>query len=294
MLLFIVLNAVFLLPLKSNPYVMIQLEKIDHIQICIPKEKEVEARAFYTGILGLVEIPKPEALLKNGGLWYQLKDIELHIGTETVENHSKQHPAFQVKNIQQIKQYLLKEGVRIRENTPIPGCERFDFYDPFNNRIELVEKVNQVSNSALQFWQDFQKVNPEYKYHSIPQSYYFCDTKESADYCAQLVKDSVKTATCGAQIDYQIEGDPLPKAGELFIITDWEKIASSIIKITDVTLRKFKDVDADFAAREGEGDRSLEYWREVHWDFFSRYLAAFGIQPTEELVLVCECFEKIY
>jgi len=53
-------------------------------------------------------------------------------------------------------------------------------------------------------------------------------------------------------------------------------------------------VDADFAAREGEGDRSLEYWRSVHWDFFSRNLAAFGILPTEELVLVCETFEKIY
>jgi len=233
-------------------------------------------------------------LLKNGGLWYQLKDIELHIGTEAVENHSKRHPAFQIKNIQKIKQYLLKQGVRIRENTPIPGCERFDFYDPFNNRIELVEKVNQVSDSALQFWRAFQKAYPEYAYHSVPQSYYFCDTKESADYCSQLVKDGIKTATCGAQIDYQIAGESLPAERELFIITDWEENASSLIRITDVSLRKFKEVDAGFAAREGEGDRSLEYWRKVHWDFFSRSLAAFGIQPTEELILVCESFEKIY
>lgn len=273
---------------------MVQLEKIDHIQICIPKEKETEARTFYTEILGLVEIPKPDALLKNGGLWYQLKDIELHIGTETIENHSKRHPAFQVKNIQKIKQYLLKQGVRVRENTAIPGCERFDFYDPFNNRFELVEKINQVSDSALQFWQDFQKAQPEYAYHSIPQAYYFCDNQKDADYCTQLVKDGIKTATCGAQLSYQIEGEALPEAGELFIITDWEKNAVSLIRLTEVFLRKFKDVDADFAAKEGEGDRSLAYWRRVHWDFFSRNLKEFGLQPTEDLMLVCETFEKIY
>ena len=61
---------------------MIEFKRIDHVQICIPEGKEDEARAFYTGVIGLKEIPKPESLIPNGGLWYQVADVELHLGSQ--------------------------------------------------------------------------------------------------------------------------------------------------------------------------------------------------------------------
>ena len=121
---------------------MIDFKRLNHIQICIPKGKEAEARMFYTNTIGLKEIPKPEALIPNGGLWYQIADIQLHIGTENEINKSKRHPAFEVGNLQTAREHLEMHMIPIKEETPIPGQKRLSFTDPFGNRIELLEKVS--------------------------------------------------------------------------------------------------------------------------------------------------------
>jgi len=120
---------------------IIHFKRLDHVQICIPLGQEDAAREFYTSIIGLTEIKKPQALQKNGGLWYQIADIQLHIGTEKEANKSKRHPAFEITNLDEVKKYLIKNGVVIKEEIEIPGCERFSFIDPFGNRIEFLEKV---------------------------------------------------------------------------------------------------------------------------------------------------------
>lgn len=117
----------------------IKFKRLNHIQLCIPKNKELEARKFYCDLLGLEEIDKPESLKKNGGFWLMIADIELHIGTENLENNSKRHPAFEVEQLESIKATLRKNGVRIKEDKSLPKFNRFSFYDPFNNRIELLE-----------------------------------------------------------------------------------------------------------------------------------------------------------
>ena len=121
---------------------MIDFKRFNHIQICIPKGKEEEARRFYTNVIGLKEIPKPAALIPNGGLWYQVADIQLHIGTENEVNKSKRHPAFEVSNLQMAREHLEMHMIPIKEETPIPGQNRFSFMDPFGNRIELLEKIS--------------------------------------------------------------------------------------------------------------------------------------------------------
>lgn len=119
----------------------ISVIRLDHVQICIPAGKENEARDFYGELLGLKEIEKPESLKKNGGLWYEIGDIQLHIGTEDAgDPKGKRHPAFQVQNLDQIKAYLKQNHVVIKEDIPIPNIERFSFFDPFGNRVELLEK----------------------------------------------------------------------------------------------------------------------------------------------------------
>ncbi|OXB92126.1 VOC family protein [Parageobacillus galactosidasius] len=119
----------------------IHVKRLDHVQICIPVGAEDEARAFYTDLLGFTEIEKPEALKANGGLWYKVGDIELHIGVEQRDGYnSKSHPAFEVENIDEVRRYLEENGVPTKDEKPIPGVKRFSFRDPFHNRIEFLSK----------------------------------------------------------------------------------------------------------------------------------------------------------
>lgn len=118
----------------------IPFKKLDHIQICIPKGCEEQGRAFYCGVLGLTEIEKPDSLKSNGGFWLDIAGIQLHIGTEDLPGVSKRHPAFEVANLIKVKEYLISQGVKIKEDIQVPGVQRFSLYDYWDNRIELLEK----------------------------------------------------------------------------------------------------------------------------------------------------------
>ena len=119
----------------------ITFKRLDHVQVCIPRGAELEARKFYGGLLGLEEIEKPEAIRKNGGMWYSVADAQLHVGVEDTVAPSKRHPAFEVENVEGVRAFLEQSGVRTKDETAIPGMRRFSFLDPFGNRIELLEKT---------------------------------------------------------------------------------------------------------------------------------------------------------
>ncbi|HEY4322697.1 MAG TPA: VOC family protein [Mucilaginibacter sp.] len=121
---------------------MINFKRIDHVQICIPKGKEDEARKFYTDIMGLKEIPKPASLMANGGLWYQVADVELHLGVEKEVIKTSRHPAFEITDVKAARN-LLEKIVEIVEEPYISGRERFAFIDPFGNKIELLQMIKE-------------------------------------------------------------------------------------------------------------------------------------------------------
>ncbi|WP_055108561.1 VOC family protein [Paenibacillus ihumii] len=114
-----------------------------HAQITIPKGMEEEARKFYCGVLLLKEIPKPESLQGRGGIWLQVGNQELHIGTEDGVDRSstKAHLAYEVEDLQVIWQQLEANGIVTLESIPIPGYERFEFRDPFGNRVECIKAL---------------------------------------------------------------------------------------------------------------------------------------------------------
>ena len=119
----------------------IQIKRLDHVQLCVPFGEEDKAREFYGRTLGLEEIEKPDALKPNGGLWFKIADVQLHIGVEEAQAKSKRHPAFEVENLDGIRKYLTEHGVKTKDETAVPGLSRFSFFDPFGNRIEFMEKV---------------------------------------------------------------------------------------------------------------------------------------------------------
>ena len=119
----------------------IEFNRLNHIQICIPKGQEQKAREFYCGILGLKEIEKPETLKPNGGFWLEMNDIQIHIGIEEMHGQSKRHPAFEVQDLEKIRQYLMGKKVKIKQHNPIPGFNRFSIFDYWDNRIELMEEI---------------------------------------------------------------------------------------------------------------------------------------------------------
>ncbi len=120
------------------------------------------------------------------------------------------------------------------------------------------------------------------------------DSPQLADELGTLIASGTKTAACSALWEYEAEGEPLPEVGVKTIVLDSDDDPLCIIETTEVEIRPFNEVDARFAFEEGEGDRSLEYWREAHWRFFSRTLPKVGKEPTTDMPLVCERFRVIY
>jgi catechol 2,3-dioxygenase-like lactoylglutathione lyase family enzyme len=126
--------------IRGRTLMKIHIKRLDHVQVCIPVGEEARARDFYGRVLGFREIQKPAALKENGGLWFEVADIQLHIGVEANQSKSKRHPAFEVEGLDEIRDYFREQQIEIREETPLDRQKRFSFFDPFGNRIELLEK----------------------------------------------------------------------------------------------------------------------------------------------------------
>jgi catechol 2,3-dioxygenase-like lactoylglutathione lyase family enzyme len=119
---------------------------IHHVQITVPKGMEEAARAFYCGVLGLPEIEKPDSLKGRGGFWLGVGDRQVHVGTEDGFDRltTKAHIAYQVDDVAAWKERLAEHGVGLGEETvPIPGYARFEFRDPFGNRVEMIQSIEE-------------------------------------------------------------------------------------------------------------------------------------------------------
>ena len=122
----------------------------------------------------------------------------------------------------------------------------------------------------------------------------FGNTSEMADNLGGLVKRGVKIATASLAWAYQAEGEPYPEVGDISIILDGRGDPMCIIETTNVEVIAFNAVSERHAYEEGEGDRSLDYWREVHWAFFAEECKSIDREPTEDMPVVCERFRLIY
>jgi catechol 2,3-dioxygenase-like lactoylglutathione lyase family enzyme len=121
-----------------------EVHGLDHVQLALPPGQEAQARAFYAGILGLTEVPKPANLAKRGGVWFEGGTLRLHLGVEADFRPAKKaHPALLVRNLAALTQHLQRSGVSVVTDEPLEGYDRIYVSDPFGNRIELLEPVSQ-------------------------------------------------------------------------------------------------------------------------------------------------------
>jgi catechol 2,3-dioxygenase-like lactoylglutathione lyase family enzyme len=115
--------------------------QIDHVNVVVSKSLEDEARRFYGSVLGLKEIPKPMELQSNGGAWYQLGNLQLHLSAKADAGDGqtrKGHVCYTVADVASAEQQLRAAGVEIiPDDQPVAGKPRFYVRDPGGNLIEL-------------------------------------------------------------------------------------------------------------------------------------------------------------
>lgn len=126
----------------------------------------------------------------------------------------------------------------------------------------------------------------------VPEAWAFGGTANQADELLLLVLSGTKTATSSALWSYEVENEPLPTVGELSIVCDGQGRPRALLRLADVTVTDFDDVSEKHAFDEGEGDRTLAYWRRAHSDFFRSQLPP-GREFTESMPVLLESFTRL-
>ena len=137
----------------------------------------------------------------------------------------------------------------------------------------------------------FTHINKPFK--QLP-SWYFCDNEHDANECAALVLSGIKQATSPSLWWYEDNNEPLPEVGDLNVVTNWQGEGLCIIETTAVDIVPFNEISAQYAYSEGEGDRSLSYWQDVHWQYYHRELVESDREPTQDMPIVCEAFRVVF
>lgn len=119
---------------------MARVVGIEHVQLAMPPGEEERARAFYAGLLGIPEVPKPPHLAVRGGAWFESDALKIHLGVEKeFQPARKAHPALLVHGLAEIVASLRASGCAVVDDEPLEGFLRVYVADPFGNRIELME-----------------------------------------------------------------------------------------------------------------------------------------------------------
>ena len=119
------------------------------------------------------------------------------------------------------------------------------------------------------------------------------DSPELSMALIELIRTGPKRAGTGLLWAMEKDGDTMPRVGDLEIVVDHDFEPVLLTRITRVEVLAFNEVGAEYAAMEGEGDGSLECWRQGHWRFFSRECARLGLQPRPDMPVVCSVFELL-
>jgi len=151
-----------------------------------------------------------------------------------------------------------------------------------------------IAPAIAGFWARFKVARPAADDARFYEAFYFGDHQELADSLAGLVLGGRKRATAALLWAFEVEGKPLPRPGDLSVVTNWAGQPLCVIETLAVDVVPFDDVSAEFAATEGEGDGSLAHWQREHASYFARECARIGRVPDGSMPVVCERFAVVY
>jgi len=118
------------------------VRRLDHVQLAMPAGGEADAVAFYEGVLGIPEVPKPPHLAVRGGCWFERGALKVHLGVDAdFRPATKAHPAFEVDDVRRLAAALDRAGYRVIDDEPLEGYDRVYALDPFGNRLELLQPL---------------------------------------------------------------------------------------------------------------------------------------------------------
>ncbi len=171
------------------------------------------------------------------------------------------------------------------------------------NDLKIREGTTSDHKTAIQmelpihiipFWFDYLSeadLDPETPVYDI---FHFDDNKSDANDLADLVLRGKKRATASLLCEYETGSQRPPQVGDLSIVTDWDGLPLCVIETTEVEFQAFQDVEENFAADEGEGDLSLEDWKDSHWAYFGRVCRELEQERSLEMQVVCERFQMVF
>ncbi len=150
------------------------------------------------------------------------------------------------------------------------------------------------SDAVDRFWEEFCAVNPAVALGTPYQIWFFGNTREMASELARLVLAGTKTATASLLAVNELNPEDAPRPDGISVVTDFDGDPVCVIQTTEIRHLPFDEVDAEFAADEGEGDLSLDHWRQVHSDYFGREARAGGFEFDGSSIVCCERFRLLY
>lgn len=154
--------------------------------------------------------------------------------------------------------------------------------------------MNWMNQSAIALWTQFKET------HGILHDYYeawaFGNSPEMADELLVHVLKGEKTGTSSLHLLYELglEEEAMPEVGQYSVLLDGKNQAQAIICTKVVDILPYAQVSEVHGYLEGEGDRTLEYWRRVHQPFFEQELRRHQLTFSEELLIVYELFELVF
>lgn len=149
-----------------------------------------------------------------------------------------------------------------------------------------------AEGQVKEYWRHYMKTIPGSGNvsASYDDTWHFGDTEELANKLADLLRKGEKTATSFLLWRLDTEGWKMPRVGDVVVVAYWDGSPACTIKITEVELRPFEQIDERFAYDYGEGERTLVWWRSAMWNYYSKEYRSQGREASLKMVLVCQRF----
>ena len=157
-----------------------------------------------------------------------------------------------------------------------------------------VARDPQRSPAVEAFWRAACAATTELDHRAEYAVWSFGDSQELSDHVLAETLAGRNRATASLRWDYEDAPARLPKVGDAGLVTDWCGTPRLVVVTRQVDIRRYDEVDADFARAEGYLNDPLNEWREVHWAYFGRRCAALGRSPSSEMPVICERFALVY